>query len=358
MQVLSSSRIVFALVGLLAGLSCASHNHTPYLVEAGANAHTRAPVNDVVAGSGADRPPVVIDNHVEKRSADYTLCRLTFPSVGDNGQVGNIVSVDYHQAGGSGAKPAVIVLPIWGISTYPPRAVTKKILRASDGAVHVLEVQGVDQIMKWADLLVATDEESYLAAWEASAEREKVWITDMRRLVDWAEERPEIDSSRIGLIGFSHSAMTAVMLAAHDQRFAAVVVAMGGARAPEIIAHCQGRRTTPVQNLAESSFGWDAAELERRLESVFSGLNPVEYRDALDPRRVLVFDARDDPCVSPKARQDLWVALGRPERYTIHSTHRKAFLSMTFLGGNWMQRRVWEFFERTLLSREGAVPPS
>ena len=74
-----------------------------------------------------------------------------------------------------------------------------------------------------------------------------------------------------------------------------------------------------------------------------------------DPSRILIFDARDDPCISESARHDLWVAMGRPERYTIHNTHRKAFYSMTILGGNWMQAKVWQFFERTLLGQAPAA---
>jgi hypothetical protein len=30
---------------------------------------------------------------------------------------------------------------------------------------------------------------------------------------------------------------------------------------------------------------------------------------------------------------------------------------MTFLDGNWMQRKVWDSFDRTLLGVEAAAPP-
>jgi dienelactone hydrolase len=339
---------VVVLLGTLVTLSCASYSYTPLNRSATIHPGTM-PVQRSGIGPDHVLPPPVVSNHVVRSGSEYTLRRLSIPSVGDNGQADNVMTVRYYQGSGSGARPVVVVLPIWGISTYPPRAVSKKIRRASDGAVHVLEVQGDEQIMRWTELHVAADEHAFLAAWEGSAERERVWIRDLRRLIDWTEGRPEIDSTSIGLVGFSHSSLTSVVLAAHDQRIAAVVLAMGPARAHELIARCQGRRTTPVQIIAESRFGWDADELERRLEPLFRGFSPVEYSGSFDPSRVLIFDARDDPCIFESARHDLWVAMGRPERYTIHASHRKAFYSMTILGGNWMQRKVWEFFERTLL---------
>lgn len=357
-RILPLPNAVIALLGALMALSCASHSHTPFLVE-GAAEHPNSPaVQRAGIDLGSAHPPAAVTNHVVNRGFDYTLRRLSFPSVGDNGQADNVMTVNYYQARQQGARPVVIVLPIWGISTFPPRAVSKKIRRASDGAMHVLEVQGDEQILRWNEIHTAADERAFVTAWEGSAERESVWIRDLHLLVDWAVQRPEIDGARIGLAGFSHSALTAVVLAANDPRISATVLAMGGASGHEFVARCKGRRTSPVQAMALSRLSWDADELEQRLEPVFRGLNPVDYSGVLDPSRVLLFDARDDLCISQSARHDLWVALGRPERFTINSTHRNAFLAMTVLGGDWMQRRIWEFFERTLLTPQPATLPS
>jgi dienelactone hydrolase len=227
--------------------------------------------------------------------------------------------------------------------------VTHRLKRSSDGGLHVLDVQGFSQILDWPTINGAETVEEFMAGWELSAEREWVWLRDLRRLIDWAERRPEIDSDRLGLIGFSHSAMMAAVLTAVDSRISATALVLGGARPAEVIAHCDGRRTITAQEVANTRFGWDKEELEQRLTPVFAGLNPVDYSGRINPDRVILFEARDDPCIPVDSRRDLWLAMGRPERYTIHSNHRRAFYAMTFLGLNWMQHRVWEFFERQLV---------
>ena len=40
--------------------------------------------------------------------------------------------------------------------------------------------------------------------------------------------------------------------------------------------------------------------------------------------------------------------MGRPELITLNYGHRKAFLSMTSFGGNWMCDRIVEFLDKRL----------
>src|SRR5205085_12002784 len=54
-------------------------------------------------------------------------------------------------------------------------------------------------------------------------------VVDIRRGIDFLAGRPEIDSKRLGYVGFSFGADTGAILAAVDHRFKAVVLASGGA---------------------------------------------------------------------------------------------------------------------------------
>mgnify|MGYP001121937722 CR=1 FL=1 len=78
-------------------------------------------------------------------------------------------------------------------------------------------------------------------------------------------------------------------------------------------------------------------------------LDPANYPHRIDPERVLIFEAGRDQCVSEASRDALWQAMGRPERYTIMSSHRRAFFTLTPLRFNWMRGKIWRFFERVLL---------
>jgi len=347
------ARAAAALLVVLIGAACASHTHLPRqpgavaALQAGSDSFETSP-------DFAYRPaPVEVGNHVLDGGSQYVVRRLSYPSHGDNGRPGNLVTVDFHQSQRPGRWPAVIVLPIWGVNTYPSREITSHLVRHSGGSMHVFELEGETYLLAWDQVLAAPDQESFMAAWELGVGREKTIAIDIRRLIDWAGTRPEIDSGAIGLIGFSHSAIVAATLALQEPRVSATVLVMGGVHPHEVIAHCDGRRTANVQRKAEEEYGWSREELASRLEPIFSSVDPAEYAGRVDPTRVLMFEAGRDPCISPSNREALWHTMGRPELYTIDANHRKAFLAMSPLGFNWMQRRILDFFERVLAPGPG-----
>jgi dienelactone hydrolase len=292
--------------------------------------------------------PVEVDNHTSEHGVHYRLRRLTFESVGSNGQSGHPVTVDFYQSTLPGRWPVVIVIPVWGISNYPSTKIAKAIRNKSDGTFHVFHMRGDTHLLDWELLGDARSEEEFLAAWHESVERERATVIDIRRLIDWAEERPEIDADRIGLIGFSHSAMLAATLAVNEPRIAATVLVFGGARPHEIVARCDGLRTTGLREKVTREFGWSLEEYERRLEPIFRVMDPAQYPARVDPASVLLFEAEEDTCISRGSREALCAAMGMPERYTIDANHRGAFLTMTPLYFNWLRHRVWEFFNHTL----------
>ena len=136
-------------------------------------------------------------------------------------------------------------------------------------------------------------EGEFLVAWHESVERERAMVIDIRRLIDWAEARPEIDADRIGLIGFSHSAMLAATLAVNEPRIAATVLVFGGARPHEIVARCDGLRTSGLREKVAREFGWSLEEYERRLEPIFRVMDPAQYPARVDPASVLLFEAEE-----------------------------------------------------------------
>ncbi len=324
--------------------------------------HVRTPytdAKDVQVSQSFDAAPafrypktfVPFTNHVDGAGAlpIYELRLIEMPSVGDNGQDGNLVTARYYRSTLPGPRPLVIVLPIWGSFTYPPRKMSASIQRQSGGAVHVLYVQGDSYLADWSGFVAAADESEFLELWREAVERQRVTIVDVRRLIDWAEQRPEIDPGRIGLIGFSLGAVVAGTITTQEPRLAATVSVMGGSHLHSIIANCDGKRSTSVQEIAAGSFGWDREKLAAQLEPITSVVDPANYPNRVDPRTVLIIDAKRDKCVPKRSRQDLWLALGKPERISMNYDHEPAFYSMTPLGFNWMRRRIWEFFESRLL---------
>ncbi|MCU0303622.1 MAG: acetylxylan esterase [Thermoanaerobaculales bacterium] len=341
-------------IGCLLIASCASRTHFPY--DPGSATAFRP------AGLEIDPPrqPVAITSRLVDTDRRYERHRLGFPSAGDNGQPDGMVAVDYHRSRLPGRHPVVVVLPIWGRHVYPSNAITRTLRKRSDGAVHVLNVLGPDLLVDWEGLAAAAaagDPDAFLATLAEGVAHERTIITDVRRLVDWASARPEVDSSAIGVVGFSQSAIVAPVVAALDPRIGALVAVMGGAEPHLVLAHCEGGRVEEMRSRAAAAFGWDSEELAARLEPVFAPIDAARYSGLVDPERVLIIEAGADGCIPERSRDALWRAMGRPERWVIGTTHKMAFLAMTPVNGNWLQQRIWEFLAERLLAPEDAGAP-
>jgi dienelactone hydrolase len=314
-----------------------------------------------VAGSwpraaGADprydypRDEVPFDNSLLGPGATpaYSVRLVKIPSIGDNRQEGNLITGRYYRNDSDEPRPLVIVLPIFARYTYPSAKMSGYLQRHSHGAVHVLDVEGHDFLFDWRTLSETSDDARFMEEIRKGVEAERTIVIDIRRLIDWAEQRPEIDGSRVAVIGFSRSAIVAGLAATQEPRLAATVLIMGGAHPHQIVARCAGKRTSALQRNVRRSFGWDADELERRIADEFALVDAANYPGRVDPRSVLMFEAARDECITETPRAALWHAMGRPKLISLDYGHRIAFAAMTPLGGNWICDRTWEFLQSRL----------
>jgi poly(3-hydroxybutyrate) depolymerase len=193
----------------------------------------------------------------------------------------------------------------------------------------------------------ATDEESFQLAATDAVSRVRTMVIDVRRLIDWAETQPDIDTRRIGLIGFSLGAQIAGLIISNEPRVAVGVLVMGGANPHEILTECAGQPQIVRENILPR-LEWSERQYQDTLEQLFEPVNPAQYRGRPDPARVIMFDSYYDECVPRSAREALWTAMGRPERISFLYTHKMSFLAMTPLGSNYMRREIYEFLDKAL----------
>ena len=293
--------------------------------------------------------PIQMDNHDLGERGPYTTKRLAFPSHGDNGQEGNLVTIQYYKSTLPGKKKLVIVLPIWGSYTYPSRKITKGLIERFEGRVNVMNMLGEGYLLDWDAVAQATDEASFTRAARRNAERLRTAVIDIRRLLDWVETQPEIDQERIALVGFSLGAVIAGGLTNLDDRISTAVLVMGSAHPEELLAHCPGR-PGDAREAVLARFGWTVEEYEARMDELFGFLDPENFALRVDPSQVLMFDAHHDDCMPRTARDALWEAMGRPERISLLYRHKRAFLAMTPLGSNYVPKTIYNFLDRALLS--------
>lgn len=339
-------RLMLTLFALLALGGCASNVHIPM------DPAARVVPGALEALSYFDYPrrAVPLSNHTldENASRYYTIRSLSYPSSGDNGQDGNLVSANFYKSKRPGAKPLVIVLPLWGSYTYPPEKIAKGIRDRAHGEVHVLYMLGERFMLDWPGLREAPDPEAFRRRMQGMVERIRIHVTDVRRFIDWAETDSAIDTSRIAIIGFSHGALISSLITVVDPRIKVSVSVMGGAHPYEIIAGCPLERTNGVRQSVEQRFGWSLERYQSELERLMAPLDVARYPGRVDPAHALIIESRYDECVPKRARDALWESLGRPERYSFNYSHKKAFLSMTPLGLNYMRGIIYDFLDNTL----------
>jgi cephalosporin-C deacetylase-like acetyl esterase len=297
-----------------------------------------------------EKHEVVFKNRMvdEEESSLYRVRYIRFPSYGENGQEDNLVTGRYYESKRPGKKPLVIIVPIPAGHTYPAEKMTAYLKSHSMGEINIFNMAIEKDVIDWTGLAAAVDESAFMDRLENSAEREWTTVIDIRRTLDWAEARPEIDAQRIGLMGFSHGGFVAAGVAVQEPRLAATVLVMAGALLHQPMVRCSLGRSEGMRSKALSEFGWTEEELESRIESEFSYFEPANFPGRVDPSKVLIVEAAKDDCIPETGREALWETMGRPQRILLDYKHKQAFLSMTPLRLMWLRHRIWEFLQRSL----------
>jgi dienelactone hydrolase len=291
--------------------------------------------------------PIADEARPDLATRRHSAREITWASAGDNGQPGFTVKADYYRSETPGMHPLVIVLPLWGTYTYPPQKIAEGVRDRGRGEYHVLRVLGENYLFDWDSVAASTDRAMLYERAAQMSERMRVTVIDVRRLIDWAQQQPEIDPQRIGLVGFSMSAIVGGLVAGADDRLGAAVLVMGGANLHDIIATCDG----PLERVRETvlpRLDLTQEQYHAIVEEAWGWLNPTHFPTRIDPSRILYFDAQRDECMSQEARDAFWEALGEPRRVSFHYGHKHSFLAMTPLGLNYMRRVIYRFIDRTL----------
>lgn len=339
------------LLGMVAALTvlslvaCSSRVHHPRAAGDAAPAFIRVslPSPEFSYRKG----PTFLVHGREEVSRDYVVEPHSMQSAGENGQDGNLVTASYFRSKRPGRRPLIVILPIWGTSELPSNLFAEHAREDSVGAVHVLQIHGPNMLLDVYGLAHAPTERDFALLMERSAERIVNTVIDVRRIVDWAETRPEIDRDRIAIVGFSIGAVVASLALANEPRLRAGVLVMGGALLHDMIAVCDG---TPgaMRKLVTGRFGWSVARFREEIRAPLARIDPLRYAGRVDPRGVLIVEAGGDTCVTPAGRQRFWEAMGRPERIVYGYDHTASFFAMTFLGGGVLQEEAFGFLERVL----------
>ncbi len=341
--------VTVAALGLSA---CSARVHAPYV----AGVETPRLVPAALGPSRYDYKASFAAPAVEAEGATegYEVRTLAWPATGDNRQEGNLVTARHYKSTKSGEKPLIIILPIWGKYTFPSNTLAAHLMGRSSGELEILKVHGENFLFDWKGNAAAVSEDEFFARMDRNVTRMIDAVNDIRRMVDWARRQPGVDPDRVAVVGFSVSAVAASLTLAHEPRLGAGILVMGGADLPGVFSACDSM-LEDLRNAALQRFGWSVEEYREKITAPLAPIEPGRYRTRIDPRRILIIEAEHDTCMPRPGREQLWQAMGQPERVAYLYDHKMSFMSMTFLGAGTLQEEVYRFVEKTFMPEAPAV---
>ena len=261
-----------------------------------------------------------VEGDVEARTrAHFVVRQLALPSAADSAES---IEFEYYDVDGDVRTPVVVLLPVFNDQLMIPRYFARYF--ANQGWAAVVVTRGRDPL----DALTAP---------EHAVENN---LQDYRRVLDWVEHEPELDATRIGVLGVSLGAMDAVMLTALDRRVNSLVIAMAGGDLSYLLANTNYRRVVRTIDGMAADLGTSREALGAKLDAEIK-LDPLALAPYVDAERVFMVLTRTDAIIPFEAQQQLRAMMGSPEALYLLTGHRPSVVYFPR-----MRNAAFEFFER------------
>lgn len=254
-----------------------------------------------------------------KATEALSVSWLTFPSaVKTDVEANNTVWCRYWRPGGTGRRPAALLLHWLGGRFDMLEVVGQRL--AENGIPALLMYMpyygprvpaGKDRKDVFMEGDVAT-----LAAGLRQA------VMDARRAGDWLASRPEVEPSRVGIVGISLGAIVGGLTAGVDDRFGRSVLIIGGGDLAAILMNpCKETA------LARKKIG-EAGLSEARLRELFSDIEPCAFAGRLRAEELLLINAESDEVIPRAATERFHAAAGKPALRWIKGGHYAIVLQL------------------------------
>jgi hypothetical protein len=273
--------------------------------------------------------PPEVEGDVEARTrAHFVVHQLSLPSSADSAES---VEFEYYDVDGDDRTPVVVLLPVFNGQLKIPRFFARYF--ANHGWAAVVVTRGRDPL----DALTAPEH-----AVQGN-------LQSYRRVLDWIEHEPELDATRIGVLGVSLGAMDAVMLTAFDRRVNSLVIAMAGGDFSYLLTNTNYRRVTRTIDDMAAELGTSREAVVARLDASIK-LDPLALAPYVDAERVFMVLTRTDAIIPFEAQQLLRATMGSPEALYLLTGHRPSVVYFPK-----MRNAAFEFFVRRFALQQIAL---
>jgi len=164
-------------------------------------------------------------------------------------------------------------------------------------------------------------------------------VLDVRRAGDWLAARPDVEPSRVGLVGISLGAVVGSLAAGVDDHFGRSVFLIGGGDLPEIVMN--GSKETAEAKARLEKDGFTVDQLRERWRDV----EPLTFASRIRPSEVLLINADADEVIPKVCTERLRAAMGAPSIRWIKGGHYALLFqlgtALKDIRAHLLQRTIW-----------------
>ena len=138
------------------------------------------------------------------------------------------------------------------------------------------------------------------------------WTRDLKAVIDYLSALPEVDKSRLSLVGFSGGAAVSVYVAAQDKRISTVVACACPA---EFIFFPQADSPSSIIEHFRSIGAIREDDFPHSLQDWLDGfelIKPIDYIAGISPRPLLLVHGSQDETVEVSHAHRLYAEAGEP----------------------------------------------
>jgi len=177
-------------------------------------------------------------------------------------------------------------------------------------------------------------------------------VIDIRQVLDWAENRPEIDAGKIGIIGISFGSFVSSIALGMDERIKNCILVESGGNSDKLTRH--SFLLSKVYKTDNEKFQLKQAAYFNYLEEIeksgFENVepshssyltDPLTYTGLINGRPLMMVNALLDEMIPKVATRELWEAYGKPQISWFPATHASLWVWYPLIG-----RKIAQFYNR------------
>ncbi len=144
-------------------------------------------------------------------------------------------------------------------------------------------------------------------------------VVGIRRIVDFAEDQPEINSEQIGLFGVSLGGIRGIMAHSVDTRIGPTIILMAGGDFPSMLLECDNKYCNGYKNARFAAGDFENPDTMEDEFAKWLRFDSLDFASLARTEEIFMYISGRDREVPTDNQWKLWEALGRPD----HSFHKK-----------------------------------